>query len=667
MSKRTKAAESPVPTQDLRKAADAAFQCNSWDEVIELYSALLSAETTPDGEAVFRLGYAYDEKGEYDKAIECYQKAVDTPGYDTLGTAWYNMGLAYALKGEHDKAIECFQKAIDAPGYDTPGRAWNSMGVAYHYKGEYDKAIECYQKALDTPGFDAPGRAWFNLGCAWGAKLGHAKAIEFYQKAVDTPAYDKPGHAWFNMGLAYRLKGDLAGALRAFEKAARAYRKAGAKPDEDDALAQAELVRVSQQVGTKTAADLFPALSAATSQGAEPDPYDPLKELQALERRAQLESKGYSQRYQKRRKDALPISALAILKGWSSSEPFVTSGFAEHSSLPGGGLFVRWNGKGVVLDPGIDYLSNFHKSGFFVQDIDAMVVTHNHEDHTFDLPAINDTVRLMQSFEPKGRARYCFLSEPVRNQFGSRLRQTAGYTFAAPYERGIQGVGNPRLHPCIPGIQLVPFDTKHAEHSFGLKLHLDRDGNEMVIGITSDTKYFKGLLKHLKDAHVIVAHISNPDSEEYRNPHFLKAKAEHLGLNGTRKLIEGTNADVYVISEFWAGLGDRRVPLCQKLAYDLKRVSGIEGKCIIPADVGLMIHLDFGKDGKPMFSLKCTSCDNPVQCCDVTVVRPDEPYGTIRYICPDCMSRLTLPTRWASPSSSLPGLGRSRPGESSGE
>lgn len=57
------------------------------------------------------------------------------------------MGNAYDEKLEHDKAIKCYNRAIEIdPNYIKP---WNNMGVAYINKKEYDKAIECYKKALE--------------------------------------------------------------------------------------------------------------------------------------------------------------------------------------------------------------------------------------------------------------------------------------------------------------------------------------------------------------------------------------------------------------------------------------------------------------------------------------------------------------------------------------
>ena len=55
------------------------------------------------------MGVAYRAKGNYDKAIECYQKAIELN--PDLAKAYYNMGVAYYAKGNFDQTIECLQKA----------------------------------------------------------------------------------------------------------------------------------------------------------------------------------------------------------------------------------------------------------------------------------------------------------------------------------------------------------------------------------------------------------------------------------------------------------------------------------------------------------------------------------------------------------------------------
>jgi Flp pilus assembly protein TadD/DNA-binding MarR family transcriptional regulator/Cdc6-like AAA superfamily ATPase len=110
------------------------------------------------------LGIAYGKKGEYDRAIEAFCKALELK--PDLHEAWYNLGVAYGMKREHDQAIEALHKALELQPDDP--QAWNDLGVAYGIKGEYDQAIKACRKALELkPDFY---QAWNNLGNAYKGK-----------------------------------------------------------------------------------------------------------------------------------------------------------------------------------------------------------------------------------------------------------------------------------------------------------------------------------------------------------------------------------------------------------------------------------------------------------------------------------------------------------------
>ena len=101
-----------------------------------------------DAMAHNNLGAAYYGKGEWDKAIEEYKKAISLrPRY---ADAQSNLGAAYARKGLIDEAIAAHKAAI-AIKPDSP-RAHLNLGVSYSRKGEMDKAIEEFKAvvALDA-------------------------------------------------------------------------------------------------------------------------------------------------------------------------------------------------------------------------------------------------------------------------------------------------------------------------------------------------------------------------------------------------------------------------------------------------------------------------------------------------------------------------------------
>ena len=154
------------------------------------------------GEAYSNLGLAYDNKGDYDKAIEYYKKALKIilrklgSEHPNVAIYYNNLGFAYREKGDYDKAIEYFQKALKIGlrklGSEHPNVAfyYNNLGKTYNNKGDYDKAIEYLQKALKIGlrklGSEHPNVAitYNNLGLAYDNKGDNDKAIEYYKKAL---------------------------------------------------------------------------------------------------------------------------------------------------------------------------------------------------------------------------------------------------------------------------------------------------------------------------------------------------------------------------------------------------------------------------------------------------------------------------------------------------
>jgi tetratricopeptide (TPR) repeat protein len=70
---------------------------------------------------------------------------------------WTDLGTAWIKKGEDDKAIEYFEKALMVltktfgDNHQLITISWDGLGVAWREKGEYDKAIEYFENNTHTP------------------------------------------------------------------------------------------------------------------------------------------------------------------------------------------------------------------------------------------------------------------------------------------------------------------------------------------------------------------------------------------------------------------------------------------------------------------------------------------------------------------------------------
>ena len=90
-------------------------------------------------------GIAYYQKGEYNRAIDDLNKALELKSDFALVYGY--RGLAYAGIGELDLAIRDFSRTIQS----KPKSAYTyaNRGIAYQKKGEIDLAIKDFSKAIE--------------------------------------------------------------------------------------------------------------------------------------------------------------------------------------------------------------------------------------------------------------------------------------------------------------------------------------------------------------------------------------------------------------------------------------------------------------------------------------------------------------------------------------
>lgn len=73
---------------------------------------------------------------------------------------------------------------------------------------------------------------------------------------------------------------------------------------------------------------------------------------------------------------------LEIMKRWNSFTPLVVN------NSKGGGYFIRYNGRGIVVDPGYNFIENFKSLGHKFHEIDCVFISHSHDDHTAEVERI---------------------------------------------------------------------------------------------------------------------------------------------------------------------------------------------------------------------------------------------------------------------------------------
>ncbi|MDL2321416.1 tetratricopeptide repeat protein [Desulfosarcina sp. OttesenSCG-928-B08] len=203
------------------------------------------------------LGKGADEQGNYDKALEGFQKAlairekVLRPDHPDTATSYNNVAMMYEKMGEYGKALEGCEKALairkKTPGPDHLDTAtfYNNVAGVYYRKGEYDRALGEFEKALAIQekllGQNHPHTAqtYHNIALVYASKGEYDKALEGFQKTLAInekvlgPEHPSTATIYNSIAGAYDHKGEYEKALEGFQKAL-AIREKVLGPDHPD-------------------------------------------------------------------------------------------------------------------------------------------------------------------------------------------------------------------------------------------------------------------------------------------------------------------------------------------------------------------------------------------------------------------------------------------------
>jgi len=184
-------------------------------------------------------------------------------------------------------------------------------------------------------------------------------------------------------------------------------------------------------------------------------------------------------------------------------------------------------------------------------------------------------------------------------------------------------------------VSLNPFKTVHDRkmpESVGVCINLYDSKNssknepKITIGISSDTCYSKRIEKCLSKCDIVIANFSKTHEKDMIGKDkncFLK---KHLGFTGVLNIFSGTNADLCIASEWSEHMSD-----CRHLITKMWRCKiEDDSKTILPSEIGMRVLL-------PDKKIKCSFCDNFEKPKDVKIIRPQIPFGQLKYLCKDCI------------------------------
>ena len=358
----------------------------------------------------------------------------------------------------------------------------------------------------------------------------------------------------------------------------------------------------------------------------------------------------------------------------------------HHPESKGGGYFLRWNGYGIVIDPGIFFFENFLEY-YSISDINLVIISHDHPDHSIDIKSL--FMLLVESAQRgKSRAPIDFWIDPgSSSEFYSYILNLQAKEETREQQDKAKGTLKPRLignvypyykdvsqsSPNKPNIWTIAekgihiraiYNEKHwtismPKQSFGILVSLYNTGQSLkeskdpnqIIYITGDGGFDENVVKQVTTAlggnkiDILVAHVGSLHELDLTNTtNFDKGIYEtHLGMRGVVELVDRLKPDITVVSEYGEEMNTFRKRFCSMI--DFHRISRLgrtecvqedsSPRAVIPGDIGLTFWLHPDKPDENKFV--CRLCFDPHPLNDMRIHTSGQ---VLFYVCSRCEKAL---------------------------
>jgi hypothetical protein len=311
---------------------------------------------------------------------------------------------------------------------------------------------------------------------------------------------------------------------------------------------------------------------------------------------------------------------LLVLRDWNSFSPILRRevrdlGGPGPDDRRGGGYFLAWKGHGIAIDPGMDFVTQLYRKGLSIADVDTVIITHCHLDHTRDVESLVDLnyrYNRANGFKPhpanlEFRQLQFRLSDSALMKYSEYLK-TSGCCRAPT-----QLLPGGDTHGISEFIEVQPVPAKHLDingrdnEAIGLVFVLkDQDGPVARVGMTSDSEWTESLSDSFSGCDVVVAHLGTIEvgeektavagrregaTDEGKNVSkggFLKTDLKnHLGAKGCYRLLQRVTPELFIIGEF----GEELVETRFKIVRVFHRLKPGSTRLVLGGDSNLVIGL----------------------------------------------------------------------------
>lgn len=515
---------------------------------------------------------------------------------DSSYESFFN-GEHHFYNGRYEQALKCYLEAKNIPCFQF--FCYRASSLISKERGQPEKALSYIQKAFKLDSEDPIVKQLFTSLRSAVEVIGDEKGRYTQQSPVETyPLFESgEGNRFHDPNIPYEE----------FKKFPAANGKA-------DCFTEAITSDYEENLSLKKRIDLF--------------------------QNSQMEK---MQAYLKQGEQSLELkeNALYVLNGWNlgtHAKPFL---FTEESRKSSGGHYLRWNGKGIAINPGANFLENFHAQGFCIRDIDFVIVTRNCREAYADVRAISELSQQLN--------RVAFDRQIIHYYLHQRVCQELAPFLKPSFKQARNTIHKLEMFLDSPDVEKIElsegivlnyflaltsealqnYRENSGEHTYnssnlGIRLELSNETIELKVGYLSGLAWSPLLVHHLGYCDLLLAAFGNTHSNDYSR---LEYTEDSLGYSGSATLLEELAPKLLLLTEFAGREGDIRIDTIKMMRAECSQNVANQTSALLPADIGLTIDLD-------NLYVKCSISKEFVPAGETHVVTGSEVFGRLSYLSP---------------------------------
>lgn len=287
-----------------------------------------------------------------------------------------------------------------------------------------------------------------------------------------------------------------------------------------------------------------------------------------------------------------PESGLFMIQGWSPV-PSYPNPHVDHDRKMNSGFYLRWNGQGIVVNPGRHFLDNLHQQGLHVRDIRAIIVTSSDPETYVDIDAIYELNYQLNKVSEEPQIIHYFLNPKAYYSLANSLKphfkqeRNSIHILENYLDDGQENCIN-----LFDGVVLRCFFPEANTDHIGITLDLTESysSGSQRIGYATRLPWSHALAQHLSASDILIVGFGETNSEDYLKH---KYNPNCLGYHGTCSLLAAVQPQLMLCGEFSGREGDIRLEIVQMLRHEYAAGQSHRHRAttILPTDSNLYIDL----------------------------------------------------------------------------